>query len=229
MRRGVVGGGVLLASASGLAAVAPVAAADTPPDSDLAYLRLLIAAELLAADFQTRALTGGKLRRDGAHALFRRIRADEKAHYTKLAGLLTAAGQTPATSDDIDFSYPKGSFKSQASIVRLAGRLEHLMVGRVCRCDRECRDAGIAAADRADRRERGAAPGCGRRARRRVGGREGVRAWAADGCRVGRAGRVRELTMAKQQYTASEAAAALGISLDTLRRWDRAGPHPRDA
>ncbi len=49
LRRGVVGGGVLLASASGLATVAPVAAADTPPDSDLAYLRLLIAAEFLAA------------------------------------------------------------------------------------------------------------------------------------------------------------------------------------
>jgi molybdopterin-binding protein len=29
--------------------------------------------------------------------------------------------------------------------------------------------------------------------------------------------------MAKQQYTASEAAATLGISVDTLRRWDRAG------
>jgi molybdopterin-binding protein len=29
--------------------------------------------------------------------------------------------------------------------------------------------------------------------------------------------------MAKQLYTAAEAAAALGISLDTLRRWDRAG------
>ena len=29
--------------------------------------------------------------------------------------------------------------------------------------------------------------------------------------------------MAKQVYTASEAASALGISLDTLRRWDRAG------
>jgi molybdopterin-binding protein len=27
----------------------------------------------------------------------------------------------------------------------------------------------------------------------------------------------------KQTYTASEAAAALGISLDTLRRWDKAG------
>ncbi|HKD94646.1 MAG TPA: helix-turn-helix transcriptional regulator [Gaiellaceae bacterium] len=29
--------------------------------------------------------------------------------------------------------------------------------------------------------------------------------------------------MPKQQYSASEAAAALGISVDTLRRWDRAG------
>ena len=29
--------------------------------------------------------------------------------------------------------------------------------------------------------------------------------------------------MPKELYTASEAAAALGISLDTLRRWDRAG------
>ncbi len=129
MRRGALGGGALLVSASGLAAVAPVASADTPSDADLAYLRLLIAAELLAVDFQTRALESGKLRRQASHALFRRIRADEIAHYERLAGLLTAAGQTPATSADIDFSYPKGSFKSQASIVRLAGRLEHLMVG----------------------------------------------------------------------------------------------------
>ncbi|HTK23628.1 MAG TPA: helix-turn-helix transcriptional regulator [Gaiella sp.] len=29
--------------------------------------------------------------------------------------------------------------------------------------------------------------------------------------------------MSKQLYTASEAAAALGISLDTLRRWDKSG------
>lgn len=29
--------------------------------------------------------------------------------------------------------------------------------------------------------------------------------------------------MHKQQYSASEAAAALGISVDTLRRWDRSG------
>ena len=29
--------------------------------------------------------------------------------------------------------------------------------------------------------------------------------------------------MPKQSYTASEAASALGISIDTLRRWDKAG------
>jgi rubrerythrin len=128
LRRGAVGGGALLVSASGLGAVAPLARADTPPDADLAYLRLLIAAELLAVDFQSKALASRKLRRE-AHSLFRRIRADESDHYKHLASLLTAAGQTPATADDINFSYPKGSFRSQASILALAGRLERLMVG----------------------------------------------------------------------------------------------------
>jgi len=129
LKRGAVGGGALLVSASGFSAFAEVASADTIPDGDLAYLRLLIAAELLGIDFQTRALASGKLRRHGARSLFRRIRADERAHYAHLANLLTAAGQTPATSADIDFTYPKATFRSQASIVKLAGRLEHLMVG----------------------------------------------------------------------------------------------------
>jgi hypothetical protein len=131
LRRSAVGGGAVAVSASGLSVLgfADVASAGTPSDADLAYLRLLIAAELLVFDFQSRALACGKLRRNGAHALFRRIRADEEAHYTHLANLLAAAGQTPATSADIDFSYPKGSFRSQASILRMAGRLEHLMVG----------------------------------------------------------------------------------------------------
>src|SRR5262249_57864856 len=100
-----VGSGALLVSASGLSAigVADAAADTTPSDADLAYLRLLIAAELLALDFQTKALAGRKLRHD-AHSLVRRIRSDEKAHYAHLAAVLTAAGQTPTTSDDIDFS-----------------------------------------------------------------------------------------------------------------------------
>ena len=45
LRRGAMGGGALIASASGLGALAPSAFADAPPAGDLAYLRLLIAAE----------------------------------------------------------------------------------------------------------------------------------------------------------------------------------------
>ena len=129
MRRGVVGGGALIVSASGLSALPGVALAeDTLPDGDLAYLRLVLAAELLAVDFQTKALGSGKLH-PAAHALFRRLRSDESAHYTELAAVLTAAGQTPATSADIDFSYPKGTFRSQASLTKLAARLERLLLG----------------------------------------------------------------------------------------------------
>lgn len=129
LRRGAVGGGALLVSASGLSALAGTAEAAAPPDADLAYLRLLIAAELLAIDFQTHALASRKLRHDGAMALVKKMRTDEKAHYTRLAAALTAAGGTPATSADIDFSYPKATFRSQASILKLAARLERLLVG----------------------------------------------------------------------------------------------------
>jgi rubrerythrin len=129
LRRGAVGGGALLVSASGLSALAGTAEAATPPDADLAYLRLLIAAELLAIDFQTHALASRRLRHDGAAALIKKMRADEHAHYTKLAAELTAAGQTPATSADIDFTYPKGTFRTQGSILKLAARLERVMVG----------------------------------------------------------------------------------------------------
>src|SRR5215471_6364307 len=120
LRRGAVGTGALLVSSSGLSSFAGVASAATLPDTDLAYLRLLLAAELLVVDFQTQALASGKLRRAPA-SLARRIRADEKAHYAALSNLMTAAGQTPVTAADIDFSYPKGSFRSQSSIVKLAG------------------------------------------------------------------------------------------------------------
>jgi rubrerythrin len=129
LRRGAVGGGALLVAASGASAFAGTASAASPPDADLAYLRLLIAAELLGIDFQTHALASHKLHTKGTAALIRRMRADETAHYAKLAAVLTAAGQTPATSDDIDFAYPKGSFRSESAILKLAGRLERLLVG----------------------------------------------------------------------------------------------------
>src|SRR5215471_2353711 len=119
---------MVLASGSVLAGLARAASAATPPDSDLAYLRLLIAAELLEADFQSRGLASGKLSKSGS-ALLRRMAAHEKAHYAGLANLITAAGQTPTTADDIDFSYPKGTFASATSMLKQAEKLEQLALG----------------------------------------------------------------------------------------------------
>ncbi len=118
----------MLASASGVGAFAPNAFADGPPDGDLAYLRLLVAAELLGVDFQGRAVASGTLRRP-ASALARQIRAEEHQHYMLLAALLTAAGQTPATAGDIDFSYPARTFASRRSILGFAKELERVLVG----------------------------------------------------------------------------------------------------
>src|SRR5262245_18255797 len=70
------------------------ARADTP-DGDLAYLRMLIGAELLAVDFYERALSAPRKLRSMT-GTFRQLLAHEHAHYAKLAELLTAAGQVPA-------------------------------------------------------------------------------------------------------------------------------------
>jgi rubrerythrin len=124
------GGGALLAS-GGLAALlaAPAAASPiTAPDGDLASLRLLIGAELLALDFQAQALASGKLD-PGATSLVKRLRADEQLHYNGLADLLSRAGQPPATADDIDFAYPKATFASSTSILKLAVELESVQLG----------------------------------------------------------------------------------------------------
>ena len=104
------------------------AAAADVPDADLAYLRLLVGTELLKADFQRRALASGKLAASAA-SLFARTGADDRAHYAGLAALISGAGQTAATADDIDFSYPRGSFASQKSIVTLASKLAKLTLG----------------------------------------------------------------------------------------------------
>jgi hypothetical protein len=117
-----------VASGSLAAVFTGSASALAAPDGDLAALRLLIGAELLALDFQAQALASGKLGAESA-AILERMRADEQAHYSGLANLMTRSGQTAATSDDIDFAYPKGTFGSEASIRELAGELEALQVG----------------------------------------------------------------------------------------------------
>jgi hypothetical protein len=125
-------GGVLrLALAgAGLATLGGPAAALAAgvPDVDLSYLRVLVATELLKTDFASTALASGRL---GARStgLVRRVRGDDCAHYAGLAALLGGAGQAPATADDIDFSYPKGTFGSERSILGLAWRLGTLTLG----------------------------------------------------------------------------------------------------
>ena len=128
LRRGAAGGGALLLSGSAVSALASSAAAATISDNDLSYLRVLIGAELLDIDFQTQALASGKLD-SASSSLFRQMLGDENAHYRGLSNLMTGAGQVPATSDDITFTYPRGSFDSQASIMKLADSLEDLTLG----------------------------------------------------------------------------------------------------
>ena len=128
LRRGAAGGGALLVSASGGAVFVRASAAAGVPDGDLAYLRVLLAAELLAADCQRRALASGRLAPSTAR-LVRSMLADEKAHATALSSLIAGAGQVAATAADIDFTYPAGAFARQASILELAGSLERLTLG----------------------------------------------------------------------------------------------------
>jgi hypothetical protein len=120
------GGKVAGALAAGMAFGLPVrASAATTPDGDLAYARLLVALELLSLDFYSRAIGAG----GGSQLELRRARAAEHRHYDVAAAVLTNEGQVSATAQDIDFTYPRGSFASGAAIARLGVRLESLSLG----------------------------------------------------------------------------------------------------
>ena len=130
LSRGIRAAGAFTVGGSALGGLVPSARADTLPDNDLAYLRLVIASELLAIDFYSRAI-GARKYKASSVATLRRAQANERAHYSALAGGLTAAGQIPASAADIDFAYPRGSFASRNSIARLGFRLEQMFVGVV--------------------------------------------------------------------------------------------------
>jgi hypothetical protein len=124
LRRAALAGGALLVPA----ALAGPAGAATPTDNDLAYVRLLVAAELLAADFQKKALASGRLA-SRPKTTMEKMAADDRAHYATLAELLRAAGQPPATAADIDFSYPRRSFASQPSTLKVGAEIKSLLLG----------------------------------------------------------------------------------------------------
>jgi hypothetical protein len=117
-------GAATVVAASAFGGLASCASAAVP-DGDLAYARLLVALELLSVDFYTRAIGAG----GGSQLELRRARAAERRHYDVVAAILTNAGQVPATGQDIDFSYPRGSFASRTAICRLGVRLESLSLG----------------------------------------------------------------------------------------------------
>jgi len=121
-------GGLLALGGLGAAALAAPAGAMSFPDGDLASLRVLTAAELLALDYQEQALSSGRLS-GSAGAILTKALTDDKAHYAGLVDLLGKGNVVAATSDDIDFAYPKGSFDSQRSILELAGTIENLVLG----------------------------------------------------------------------------------------------------
>ena len=128
LRRTAAGGAAIVAGGATTPLLFAPAARAGVPDADLAYLRLLVATELLTADFGARALAANRLTQR-AELLLRQVRGDDAAHYAGLAQLTQGAGQTPSTADDIDFAYPAGAFASQASILALAWRLETLAAG----------------------------------------------------------------------------------------------------
>ena len=150
--------------------------------------------------------------------------ADEKAHYNSLSTLITGAGQVPATSDDINFTYPKRSFGSEGrQRLKLATSIETLTLGAYLGAVENIQSSqlrlpiGHIAAYEAQHVSALSSRG------READHRPRVCSRAADRRCVIRPRRVRELIMPRQLYAASEAAAALGISLDTLRRWDKSG------
>jgi hypothetical protein len=126
--RGAKGGAAFLLAGSLAGSLVDSAAAETIPDGDLAYARMLVGAELLALDFYTRAIVSKRLGPD-ALGYMKRARLNEREHYAKVSEILSGSGQTPAVAADFDFSYPKGAFVSRSSIAKLGVTLEAAFMG----------------------------------------------------------------------------------------------------
>jgi hypothetical protein len=128
LSKGARHGAALLAAGTALGALAEAASADPLSDNDLAFARLLVAAELLSVDFYIRATDANRFRAVGRKYLHSAF-SNEVAHYHTVSSILSGAGYLPATAQDFDFSYPPGSFKSRLSIAQLGRELETVFLG----------------------------------------------------------------------------------------------------
>jgi len=128
LKRGARGGAGLAVAGGAFATLAAAASADPLSAQDLAYVRLLVGAELLASDFYGQAIAASNTSASTMSYL-KRAYFNEQEHYQSVAGILIGAGVTPAVSGDIEFAYPAGTFADQASIVKAANSLEAIVLG----------------------------------------------------------------------------------------------------
>jgi hypothetical protein len=126
--KGAKGGAGLLLAGSTAAVLVPAASAEPLSDNDLAYVRLLVGAELLGIDFYTRAIEANRLAGKGQKYLKAAL-ANEKEHYQSVAGILSGALLVPLVAGDVDFTYPQRAFDTAGSITKLAAQLEATFVG----------------------------------------------------------------------------------------------------
>jgi Ferritin-like domain len=126
--RGARGGAALLAGGASFAGLAGTARAAPLPLQDLAYARLLVGAELLASDFYSQAI-GADVASGETAAYLKRAYFNEREHYASVGGILTGAGLTPAVPGDFDFSYPAGTFQSEAAVAAFGAMLETAVLG----------------------------------------------------------------------------------------------------
>ena len=120
--------GAALAVAGGAVGVlADTALADPISDQDLAYVRLLVTAELLQSNFYTQAIAASVASPEVTKYL-KRAYLNEQEHYQSVAGIISGSGNVPAVSSDINFSYPDGTFADEKSILKAASALEGAVV-----------------------------------------------------------------------------------------------------
>ena len=127
-KRGARGGAALAVAGGVLGPLAETAAADPISGQDMAYVRLLVGAELLASDFYSQAIAASQATGAAARYL-KRAYLNEQEHYQSISGILSGAAQAPAVSGDFDFSYPAGTFDSPAGIFKEAAKIEAMVLG----------------------------------------------------------------------------------------------------
>ena len=122
-------GGAAIALGSGLLAVtgaSPASAAIGP--ADVPVVTLALASELLGIEFATQTFAAKRFDVAETRELTR-ARFNDNQHYDALAKVLTAAGLTPGTADDFDFTFPAKGFATRASAARLGAQLETTFLG----------------------------------------------------------------------------------------------------